>query len=147
MKYREKVDESGQRWLFSPHTSKWCKVFDKQVPEGEKLTARARRRAANPRIMVLLKSAAAAAKATRSPRMFVWLWLQYEAWRTGSATVTATNSELEFYGINRERKRQALLDLEASGLIRVERSGLEAVTVTIIDPDYLHIYKFRVTRS
>jgi hypothetical protein len=61
------------------------------------------------------------------------------AWRTKCATVTVTNSELEFYGINRERKRQALLDLEASCLIRVERSGLEAVTVTIIDPDYLHI--------
>jgi hypothetical protein len=89
--------------------------------------------------MVLLKSAAAAAKTTRSPRMFVWLWLQYEAWRTRSATVTATNSELEFYGINRERKRQALLDFEASGLIQVERSGLEAVIVTIIDPDYVHI--------
>jgi hypothetical protein len=139
MKYQEKVDESGQKWLFSPYTGKWCKVFDKPAPEGAKLTARARRRAANPRIMVLLKSAAAAAKATRSPRMFVWLWLQYEAWRTKSATVTATNSELEFYGVNRERKRQALLDFEASGLIRVERSGLEAVTVTIIDPDYLHI--------
>ena len=139
MKYYEKVDESGQRWLFSPYTSKWCKVCDKPAPEGEKLTARARRRAANPRIMVLLKSAATAATATRSPRMFVWLWLQYEAWRTKSATVTVTNGELAFYGINRERKRQALLDLEASGLIEVERSGLEAVTVTIIDPDYLHI--------
>jgi hypothetical protein len=139
MKYQEKVDESGQKWLFSPYTSKWCKVFDKPALEGRKLTARARRRAANPRTMVLLKSAAAAAKATRSPRMFVWLWLQYEAWRTRSATVTATNSDLEFYGINRERKRQALLDLEASGLIQVERTGLEAVTVTIIDPDYLHI--------
>jgi hypothetical protein len=139
MKYQEKVDESGQRWLFSPYTNRWCKVFDKPAPEGNKLTARARRRAANPRIMVLLKSAAAAAKATTSPKMFVWLWLQYEAWRTGSATVSATNSELEFYGVNRERKRQALLDFEASGLIRVERSGLEAVTVTIIDPDYLHM--------
>ena len=139
MKYQEKVDESGQRWLFSPYTNKWCKVFDKPAPEGNKLTARARRRGAHPRIMVLLKSAAAAAKATRSPKMFVWLWLQYEAWRTGSATVTATNSELEFYGVDRERKRQALLDFEAGGLIKVERSGLEAVTVTIIDPDYLQI--------
>ena len=123
MKYQEKVDESGQRWLFSPYTNKWCKVFDKPAPEGNKLTARARRRGAHPRIMVLLKSAAAAAKATRSPKLFVWLWLQYEAWRTGSATVTATNSELEFYGVDRERKRQALLDFEASGLIQVERRG------------------------
>jgi hypothetical protein len=139
MKYQEKVDESGQKWLFSPYTNKWCKVFDEPAPEGDKLTARARRRAANPRIMVRLKSAAAAAQATKSLRLLVWLWLQYEAWRTKSATVTVTNSELEVYGINRERKRQALLALEASGLIQVERSGLEAVTVTIIDPDYLHI--------
>jgi hypothetical protein len=139
MKYQERVDESGQRWLFSPYTNKWCKVFDKPALEGDRLTARARRRAANPRIMVLLKSAAAAAKATRSPKMFIWIWLQYEAWRTKSASVTVTNAELEFHGINRERKRQAFLDFEAHGLIKVERSGLEAVTVTIIDPDYLHI--------
>jgi hypothetical protein len=89
--------------------------------------------------MILLKSAAAAAKVTKSLKMFVWLWLQYEAWRTKRATVAVTNSELKFYGINREVKRRALLALEAGNLIKIERSGLKAVTVTIIDPNYLHI--------
>jgi hypothetical protein len=137
MKYRTKFVD-GVEYIFSPYTGKWCKITTKPDPEA-KPTARTRRRADNPRTMILLQSAAAAAKAARSPKMFVWLWLQYEVWRTKNAVVSMTNNELKFYGINREAKRQALLDFKTAGLITIEWKGRRAVTVTLVDPDYLHI--------
>jgi hypothetical protein len=137
MKYQTKYVD-GVEYNLSPYSGRWHKIITKPDP-GVKPTARERRRADNPYTMLLLQSAAAAAKAARSQKMFVWVWLQYEAWRTKSATVVITNDELGLYGINREAKRQALLDFETAGLITVKRKGLQAVAVTLLDPDYLHI--------
>jgi hypothetical protein len=118
MKYREKVDKNGQRWIFSPYTVKWCKLTVKPGPEDEKPSARVRRRDANPYSRLLLKSFATATKC---------------------ASVDLTNGELEFYGIQRELKRRAIRQYEKAGLITVQRCGREAMAVTVIDPDYLHI--------
>jgi hypothetical protein len=85
LKYRTKFVD-GQEYIFSPYAGKWCKIITKPGPKGEKPTARAQRRAANPRVMVRLESFAKAAKAARSQKAFVWAWLQYEAWRTKDAT-------------------------------------------------------------
>jgi hypothetical protein len=137
MKYRTKFID-GVEYIFSPYTRRWCRITTKPDPEA-KPTARARRRAGNPYSRLLLQSFAAAIKASRSQKAFVWAWLQYEAWRSKGATVDLTNSELGFYGVNREMKRRAIRQYERAGLITVERRGREAVTVTIIDPDYLHI--------
>ena len=127
----------GRREYYSRSINQWVPVAGEKVQSAP--TKRERRCASNPRVMLRLVTLARAAKATRSPRLFVWAWLQYEAWRNRSATVNVANGELEHYGINRERKRRALLDLEAAGLVRVERSGRSAVTVILIDPDYLAI--------
>jgi hypothetical protein len=137
MKYQTKFI-NGVEHIFSPYTGKWCKITTKPDPEA-KPTARARRRANNPYSQLLLQSFATATKASRSQKAFVWAWLQYQIWRTKAATVDLTNGELAFYGINRELKRRAIRQYEKAGLITVERRGREAVAVTVIDPDYLHI--------
>jgi hypothetical protein len=137
LKYRTKFVD-GQEYILSPYTGKWCKLITKPGPEGEKLMARAHRRAANPRTMIRLEQFAKAAKAARSQKAFIWVWLQYEAWRTKDATIAVTNGELESYGVNREMKRRAIHQYEKAGLITVKRFGREAVTVTVSDPDYTH---------
>jgi hypothetical protein len=78
--------------------------------------------------------AAAAAKATKTPRAMVWVLLQHVAWQTNSATFPLSNSVLAKYGVTREVKRRALAALESSGLILVERRHGRAPVVTLIDP-------------
>ena len=125
----------GRREYFSRSINQWVPVAGEKVQPAP--TKRERRYASNPRVMLRLETLARAAKATGSRRLFIWVWLQYEAWWNRNATVKAANSELEHYGIDRELKRRALLDLEAAGLVKVKRRGHELVTVTVINPDYL----------
>jgi hypothetical protein len=132
----------GRREYLSRSINQWVPVAGEKVQSAP--TKKERRRASNPRVMLRLVTLARAAKATRSPRLFVWAWLQYEAWWNKSMTVNVANGELEHYGINRERKLRALLDLEAAGLIRVERSGRDAVTIILIDPETTSPYRGRL---
>jgi hypothetical protein len=81
---------------------------------------------------VLLKEAAEFAKATKSQQLFIWVWLQHQAWENKSRTFSVPNAALTEYGINRETKRCALLALEAAGLIALERNGKQALIVTIL---------------
>ena len=127
----------GRREYYSRSINQWVPVTGEKVQSAP--TKRERRHASNPRVMLRLETLAAAAKALRAPRMFVWAWLQYKAWWDKSKTVTVANGELEHYSVNREAKRQALLDLEAAGLIKVHRNRQKAVTITLIDPDYLNL--------
>jgi hypothetical protein len=127
----------GRREYFSRSINRWVPVAGEKVQSAP--TKRERRLTLNPRVMLRLETVARAAKATETRRLFVWAWLQYEAWWHRSATVKVANSELEHYGIDRELERRALLDLEAAGLVKVKRRGHELVTVTLIDPDYLAI--------
>src|SRR5262245_64854245 len=64
--------------------------------------------------------AAAAAKATKTPRAMVWVVLQHVAWQTNSATFPLSNSVLAKYGVSSEVKRRALGALEFSGLVFVD---------------------------
>jgi hypothetical protein len=125
----------GRRAYYSRSTNQWVPVAGEKAQSAP--TKRERRYASNPRVMLRLETLARATRATRSPRLFVWAWLQYMAWWNKSVTVNIANAELEHYGFNRELKRRALLDLEVAGLVKVKRRGHEAVTVTLIDPDYL----------
>jgi hypothetical protein len=77
--------------------------------------------------------AAAAAKATKTPRAMVWVLLQHLAWQNDRAAFPLSNAVLVKYGVSREIKRRALAALEAAGLIVVERRHGRAPIVTLID--------------
>jgi hypothetical protein len=124
---------------YSPGAKKWVEVEEPVVPTRPSAK---RRRLEKAYAQVGLKEAAAAFKANRAHKAFVWVWLQYEAWRTKSATVTLPNGELEQYGINRELKRRALRDYAEAGLLTINQRGTKSIVVTlklstIVDSDCL----------
>jgi hypothetical protein len=73
-----------------------------------------------------------ASAATGTQKAFVWVWLLHLAWKARSNTVTVPNGKLEAYGVNRKVKQRALLELEAAGLIKVERQGRKSPVVTLL---------------
>jgi hypothetical protein len=123
--------------LYSRGAQKWIDVGD---PTGGDVPAKPsakRRRMKTAYTQVGLKEAAAAFKANRAQKAFVWLWLQYLAWRNHSATFALPNGELEQYGINRLVKCRALRDYEKAGLIEISQNGRQAMTVTLVARVYL----------
>src|SRR6516162_6365834 len=72
-------------------------------------------------VMLSLPRTAKACAATNCQKAMVWVWLTYRVWQTKSATVAIPNSALARYGIIRKVKYLALKQLEAAGLISVER--------------------------
>src|SRR5262245_45858424 len=103
------------------------------VVETIKSGATFSRHRANSFAQVPLGWAAAAAKATKTPRAMVWVLLQHMAWQNNGLAFPISNAALARYGVSREVKRRALAALEASGLIRVERQHGRAPVVTLID--------------
>ena len=96
-------------------------------------TPKTRRHRTDSFAKVPLGWAAAAAKATKTPRAMVWVLLQHIAWQNNRATFPVSNGALAKYGVSREVKRRALAALEAASLIRVERQHGRAPIVTLID--------------
>jgi hypothetical protein len=94
--------------------------------------SKVRRREADLFIKVPLQWAAAAAKATRTPKALVWVLLLHMAWRAKSSSFTCPNGLLKRHGVRREAKRRALAELEAAGLIAVQRHRCRAPIVTLI---------------
>jgi hypothetical protein len=94
--------------------------------------SRVRRREAGLFVKLPLQWAAAANKATRTPKALVWVLLHHIAWQTKSTTFPLPNGTLKRYGIRREAKRRALMELEAAGLIAVKRCRSRAPIVTLI---------------
>ena len=68
---------------------------------------------------------ARACAALNCPKAMVWVWLVHQARKTGKRTVAVPNRVLAKYGVSREVKRRALRQLEAAGLITVERRPKE----------------------
>jgi hypothetical protein len=101
--------------------------------ETIKSDATPKRHRANSFAQVPLGWAAAAAKATKTPRAMVWVLLQHMAWQNNGAAFPVSNAALARCGVSREVKRRALVALEAAGLIRVERQHGRAPVVTLID--------------
>src|SRR5207302_5295811 len=62
-------------------------------------------------------SAEQAARATRTPKAFVWLWLHL-SWKAKTNTFPLPNEQLNKHGVNRKVKGRALGELEAAGLIQ-----------------------------
>src|SRR3974390_2882383 len=90
------------------------------------------RRRAPPFVKVPLSVAAALAKATKTPKAMVWMLLLYEAWRAKGKPFTLSNVKLARYGVNRERKHQALAEMKAAGLIMVEQKGKQSPIITFL---------------
>jgi hypothetical protein len=88
--------------------------------------------AAEPFAVVRLAWAAKAAAATNTPKALVWIWLIQRARKTKSNTVIMSNEALARYGISRHVKLRALRQLEAAGLVALERHLGKAIVVTLL---------------
>ena len=102
---------------------------DEEIQAAKK-AAKLKRRFA----MVQLEGAAAACKASKTQRAFVWIWLQYLAWQADDKPFPVTSSALAVYGINRMTKLRALMTYEKAGLISVVRCKTKAPVVTLLVP-------------
>jgi hypothetical protein len=76
--------------------------------------------------------AAEAAKATKTPKALVWVRLLHLSWKAKSLTFPLPNGKLESDGVSRFAKYRALRELEAAGLIVVERRHGKTVMVSIV---------------
>jgi hypothetical protein len=83
-------------------------------------------------VKVPLGWAEAAVKATRAPAALVLIHLLHASWKARSTTFRLSNSYLERNGVSREIKRRVLRDLEAAGLILVERKKGRSPVVTLV---------------
>jgi DNA-binding transcriptional ArsR family regulator len=74
-----------------------------------------------------------AARATRSPQLFVAVWLLHLSWKNGGGlSFPFPNGKLAERGVDRQAKRRALASLEKAGLITVERSDGKTPKVTLV---------------
>ena len=76
--------------------------------------------------------AEAAARATRTPSFLVCVELLFRAWKTKSMTFALPNGRLAKNGVSREVKRRVLRDLEAAGLIVVDRRHGKTPRITLV---------------
>jgi hypothetical protein len=86
----------------------------------------------DPFVTVPLWWAAAAAKATKTPKALVWIRLLHMAWKAGGTTFPLPNGKLKGDGISRFAKYRALRELEDAGLIVVERHHGKTPIVSIV---------------
>jgi hypothetical protein len=91
-----------------------------------------KRRKVDPFTIITLSWAARAAKATRTPKALVWIRLQHLAWRQKTQTICLPNKWLEDQGVSRFIKNRALDELEAGGLITVERRSRKSPRITLL---------------
>ncbi len=91
-----------------------------------------KRKKVEPFVKVPLWWAAEAAKATRSPTTTVLVELLYRSWKAKSLTFPLPNGRLNKNGVSRKVKCRVLRDLEAAGLIKVERRSGKTPPVTLM---------------
>jgi hypothetical protein len=73
-----------------------------------------------------------AARATRTPKAMVCIWLLYLSWTNHSCTFRLPNERLRVRGASRFTKARVLRELEAAGLIRVTRARGKSPVVTLL---------------
>jgi hypothetical protein len=86
-------------------------------------------------IKLPLPWAVKAAKASNTTRALVWIRLLQANWEAGSDTFPLPNGQLKRDGVTRQIKSRVLRELEAAGLITVQRRGRNAPLVTIVRAD------------
>jgi hypothetical protein len=79
-----------------------------------------------------LSKTARAAGAMKNPLMLIWPLLLFLAWDAKNPTFTLSNEILARYGVNRRAKYRALGRLARAGFIRVQYTGKQAPTVTLL---------------
>ena len=116
----------------------WAGVAVKRGPAPEqrlaelKAKAPVKRKKVVPFAKIGLASAARAFSALKSQKAMVWVWLVHSAWKKQRQTVTVPNGELAKLGVSREVKRRALQQLEAAGLILIDRPSRKSPTATLL---------------
>jgi hypothetical protein len=85
-----------------------------------------------PFVKVPLRWASKAAQATNTTKAMVWIRLRHATWEAKSSTVSLANVRLKKDGVTPWLKRRALHELEAAGLIRVERPPGKAPVITVL---------------
>jgi hypothetical protein len=108
--------------------NEWAKKRLQELKAAEPV----KRKKADPFVKVPLWWAEAAAKATRTPKALVWIELLHAAWKAKSATFSFPSGKLNKGGASRHAKRRALGELEAGGLITIERRRGKNPLVTIV---------------
>lgn len=94
--------------------------------------APAKRKKTEPFVRVPLWWVEAAAKATRTPAALVLVYLLHASWKAKSTTFPLPNVYLNKNDVGTKVKRRVLRDLEAAGLISVERPSRKSPIVTLI---------------
>jgi hypothetical protein len=110
--------------LYSPSTKRWVETVT--TYEGP-----AKRKKAEPFVIVPLGWAVRATKATSTPQALVWIRLLHLAWKAKTRTICLPSKWLEDQGVSRFAKNRALDGLEAGGLISVERRHRKSPRVTL----------------
>lgn len=95
-------------------------------------SAASKAKAADRFVKVPLWWAEQAARATGTPKAFVWIWLLHLAWKAKSNTFPLPNGQLRDHGVHRNTKDRALRELEAAGLIQVVRKTRKTPVVSLL---------------
>jgi hypothetical protein len=91
-----------------------------------------KKRRTDPFVKIPLRWASKAAQATNTTKAMVWIRLRHAMWEAKTDTVLLANGRLKRDGVTPWLKRRALRELEAAGLIKVERQTGRAPIVTIL---------------
>ena len=116
----------------------WGNVAVKPAPDPKKQVAELKAKApvkwkkTRPFAKVYLDTAARAYAALNCQKAMVWAWLIHRAWKRQSRSITVPNAELAKFGVKPDAKARALRQLEAVGLIEIDRRPRKTPLVTLL---------------
>jgi hypothetical protein len=121
------VVENGRRYKIRNGQKIEVEEYELDLPPSR------RRNRTDAFAIVPLDWAVRAAKATKTPATLIINYLQYLAWRANGKSFTLSNEWLAKQGVSRKVKTRVLRDLEAGGLIKIERAPGRAPLISLID--------------
>lgn len=104
--------------------------LDIKPPNAEPVARAKRRKRAEPFVQVPLSLMERLGG--RGAVLTVAIYLHHRNWKNPGEPITLSKVGLEAWGISREEKRKALPELEALGLVAVERRGNRAPRVKLL---------------
>jgi uncharacterized protein YfaS (alpha-2-macroglobulin family) len=115
-----------------PYMMRQGRRIEVEVLPGPPGVAKQRKRKREVFVQVPLAWFARATKAAGRPSTFLIVWLLYLSWKARSQTFPVPNAALRQYGIDRRVKYRMLRELEAAGVIAIERRRKRALLVTLL---------------